>query len=173
MASERDDQGPPQRFFFSTTRDLYFLTYTIAVIIHKTQTKKGGLVDARKLPFLVPFVADARTADIVARRHHGLPISLDDRIRVHAAETEGRRLRPLIHRLVFSLSQRGLLQLHGSSPLGMEVRLPDQSPLMELASAALFQYEQQNMRRILDITRIRTVRLDTLRERLFFLNGGI
>lgn len=167
---ETDGEAAPNRFFFSTARDLYFLTYTIAIIIHETQTEKGGVVDPGKLPFLVPFVTDARLADIAVRRHAGLPISLDDRIRVHSAETQGRRLRPLVHRLIFSLAERGHLAITGTSAATAEVAVPKGSPLYELASDRIFQYERQNLRHIRGIVKLRQARSGTLRERLFFVS---
>jgi hypothetical protein len=114
-------------------------------------------------------VTDARLADIAVRRHQGLPISLDDRVRVHTAETQGRRLRPLVHRLVFSLAQRGHLVINGVSPATAEIGVPMGSPLYELASDSIFQYERQNLQRIRSILRLRRARTATLRAHLFFV----
>lgn len=162
-----DEHHAPVRFFFSTARDLYFLTYTIAVIISQTQTSKGGFVDARKLPFLVPFVSDARLTDIARRRHEGLPVSFDDRVRLHNAETQGRRLRPLVHRLIFSLVRQGHLEIEGLSPSEMQLRVPKGSVLHKLAKDRLFKYERQNIMKLRSLIKLRLALLPALRERLF------
>lgn len=160
-----------KRMMFLKGDDLYYLTYNILVLLKELQcfSSERPFVDHNKLAFLVEFVADKQITSIITRNSTNLNISQSEKHILQSTYADGLMRRHIITRLIFALNKRhiiGLSQGETTSQISLWI-IGDTLP-EDFFKTDIYDAEIDNILSLKQsFSKIRTMRLDTMLEKLF------
>lgn len=167
-----DREQARRRMHFVAGEDLYFLTYTLLLVLDefRCNSSKTTLSDYRKIAFIADFVSSPRlTRGLTLWAEQPERISPEDRDLLRAVHDRGIARIPLCFRLLYVLEQRGLVSVEQAEKARtLKLSLCDSPTLRALVSNDLFDLERQHIRSLRKvIPKLRSATLPSVLDGLY------
>jgi hypothetical protein len=159
---------------FSTGEDFYVYTYAIIIILEVLGCKGQKLFkDCRKMPYLIDFIINSRSADILELYSNRVIKSKVDKVALTEAYSRAALRRGEVFKIIFSLEKKGIVVLQRGRKLDqVDVSLVSESVPVDMLDRVVFETEFNNAEIMAKTAKkLSTLTLETTVEKFFGAYG--
>ena len=173
---EQFGAGEPKRphkskrpLFFISGEDLYFVAYSILLVLEHLGGSAKRVKDHRKIAYLIQFLGDSRLIDLLERTQGIGVANATDRELLFTSYTNAELHKREVYKIIFSMERRGFLHMQRTDrPEIIDISLiSDRVPQGFFASDA-YADERANAESLKKLfPRLSALTFDSLLERLY------